>query len=284
MVISLVRRATAVTACAAALVCAGATAAWSGPAAEAVAAAEAEGRQPMSTEPVAYEFGETLAKLRGEQLETLFLAEIISHHRGAVEMARLELRRGVDADVRRYAQNIITGHERQIEQFTRWLHQWYGMTPQEAAEQAPAEARREMAQMAQGVQDMLEALRQVDRGERFDVAFVRMMIPHHSCGVIESLEPQARAAHARLRLAAATGATAQGAQIADFRTWLAGRDGDRVREAADAGVLPKGAPDTGDGATQASTVPLVAAGAALAAAGGALGVVVVRRRRGAQQD
>ncbi|MFH9821465.1 DUF305 domain-containing protein [Streptomyces sp. NPDC017230] len=295
MVISLIRRAAVVTACAASLACTGATAAWSVPAAGVVAAAETEGHQPMPTEPVAYEFGETLAKLQGKQLETAFLAEIIPHHRGAIEMAQLELERGVDADIRTHAENVIASQKHQVEQFTRWLRQWYGLTPEEAMKQAPAEARREMAESHKGMQRMLEELRQVPKGEHFDVEFVRMMIPHHSSGVIEFLEPQARAPHAQLRVAAATGILNQEAEIADFRTWLAGHTQDQAKgmgmgmdkgHAKDmdaAGVMPKGAADTGDGASQASTVPMVATGAGLAAASGALGVVVLRRR-GAQQD
>ncbi|MGK5498503.1 DUF305 domain-containing protein [Streptomyces sp. URMC 125] len=238
----------------------------------------------MPAEPVAYEFGETLAKLRGKQLETTFLAEIIPHHRGAIEMAQLELQRGVDADIRTHAENIIANQKHQIEQFTRWLHEWYGLTPEEAMEQAPAEARREMAEMDKGMQRMLEELRQVGKGEHFDVEFVRRMIPHHSSGVIEFLEPQARAPHAQLRVAAATGITNQEAEIADFRTWLAGHVKDQAKDMDAAGVMPKGAADTGDGASQASTVSVVATGAGLAAVSGALGVVVLRRRRGAQQD
>ena len=49
------------------------------------------------------------------------------------------------------------------------------------------------------------------------------MIPHHQSGIIEFLEPQSRAPHAQLRVAATAGITTQQAQVADFRTWLAGR-------------------------------------------------------------
>lgn len=46
------------------------------------------------------------------------------------------------------------------------------------------------------------------------------MIPHHSSGIVEFLEVQSRAAHAELRVAAASGANTQQAEIGDFRTWL----------------------------------------------------------------
>lgn len=179
--------------------------------------------QPEPTSPTAYEFGETLAGLEGEQLEITFLAEIIGPHQGAIEMAQLELERGTSPDIRTHAENIIANQQHQIEQFTRWLDEWYGLTPEEAKAQAPAEAQQEMTTMEEEMQTMHEELMAVPAGEGFDVAFVQKMIPHHSSGVIEFLEPQARAPHAQLRVASSAGITTQQAEIADFRTWLAGR-------------------------------------------------------------
>ncbi len=179
--------------------------------------------QPERTSPAAYAFGETLAKLDGKALEVTFLAEIISHHQGAIEMAKLELERGTDPDIRTHAENIISSQQNQVRQFTRWLKEWYGLTPEQARRQAPREAQQEMAALEKQMRADLARLKQVPAGEPFDVAFVRMIIPHHSAGIIEFLEPQSRAPHAQLRVAAATGIVTQEAEIADFRTWLDGQ-------------------------------------------------------------
>lgn len=179
--------------------------------------------QPQPTSPTAYDFGETLAELEGEKLEITFLAAIIGHHQAAIEMAQLELERGTDPQIRTHAENIIASQQNQVDQFTRWLQEWYGLTPEAAREQAPEEARREMRKMDRETQRDMEELRAVPAGEEFDVAFVRKIIPHHSAGIIEFLEPQSRAVHPELRVAATTGIVSQEAQIADFRTWLAGQ-------------------------------------------------------------
>ncbi len=173
--------------------------------------------------PTAYLFAETLAKLSGEELETTFLAEIVPHHRAAIEMAELELERGTSADIRTHAENIIANQQHQIDQFTRWLDEWYGLTPEEAMEQAPEEAREEMEILEQETQEMVEELAGVAAGEEFDVAFARMMASHHASGVVEFLEPQARAVHAELRVASTNGIVTQEMQIADFVTWLSSR-------------------------------------------------------------
>lgn len=182
----------------------------------------AELLQPEPTSPTAYEFGETLATLEGEELDITFLAEIIPHHRAAIEMSQLELERGVSPDIRTHAENIIANQQHQIEQFTRWLEEWYGLSPEEAMAQAPAQ--EEMKVLEEETQMMIEELSAVEAGEDFDVAFVQKMIPHHQSGIIEFLEPQSRAPHAQLRVAATAGITTQQAQVADFRTWLAGQD------------------------------------------------------------
>ncbi|NMR31867.1 DUF305 domain-containing protein [Arthrobacter sp. SF27] len=179
--------------------------------------------QPEPTSPTAYEFGETLAGLEGEELEVTFMAAIIPHHRAAIEMAQLELERGEDPDIRTHAENIIASQQHQIDQFTRWLDEWYGLTPEEAREQAPREARAEMREMDRETKRTIRELRRVEAGDDFDEAFVVRMIPHHQAGIIEFLEPQSRAPHAELRVAATTGIVTQEAEAADFRTWLSGR-------------------------------------------------------------
>ena len=175
------------------------------------------------TSPTAYLFGETLAKLAGEELEATFMAEIIPHHQAAIEMAKLELERGQSADIRTHADNIIANQQHQIDQFTQWLDEWYGLTPEQAMEQAPEEARQEMQVLEEETQQRVGELSQVPAGEQFDVAFVAEMVPHHQAGIIEFLEPQSRAVHPELRVAATSGINTQEMQVADFLTWLSGR-------------------------------------------------------------
>ncbi|MFI2642307.1 DUF305 domain-containing protein [Streptomyces sp. NPDC018610] len=232
-------------------------------------------------------FGDSLAKLQGKQLEVAFLAGIVRQHQAAVEMAQRELQRGTDRDLRARAQDIVSGQKSQMEQFTRWLSQWYGMTPDQAMARLPAEVRQQVQGLADEARRTLGMLDRTGQGPGFDTMFACMMVPQHSSGVLEFLQTQARADHAELRTAAATGTMTQMKQITDFLAWLSGRAGSLdVRPSVQAtstrpGAVPEGAADTGDGATQGSTAPLIAAGCALAAAGTGVGAVVLRRRRGA---
>lgn len=177
--------------------------------------------QPMPTPPTSHKFAQILAGLEGEQLETTFLAAVIPHHQDAVEMAQLELKNGSSPDIRTHAENIIGNQQHQIDQFTTWLKEWYGLTPEEAVDQAPENAHEVMQTMQDHTQKVLKELAAVPSSEDFDVAFVREMIPHHHSGIAELLEIQSRAVHPQLRISAAEGITTQQAQAVNFRTWLA---------------------------------------------------------------
>lgn len=181
--------------------------------------------QPEATSPLSYRFGQILAALEGKELETTFLAAIIPHHQAAIDMAEMELERGADNHIRSHARDIIKGQQEQIELFTRWLEQWYGLTPEQAAAQASPEAREVMAAMDQEMQAQMKQLAEVADGEAFDVEFVRLMIPHHTGGIIEFLEPQSRAVHAKLRDESSSGIATQEKEIVDFRQWLTGNAG-----------------------------------------------------------
>lgn len=176
--------------------------------------------QPKPMSPTDFKLAATLATLEGEQLEITFLAAVIPHHRDAIDMVKLELDNGASPDILTHGENIIANQQHQIDQFTTWLKDWYGLTPEEAMAQAPENARESMQTMKAETEKMLQELAAVPAGTEFDVAFVRAMIPHHNGGIVEFLEVQSRAVHPQLRISATEGITTQQAQAANFRTWL----------------------------------------------------------------
>lgn len=57
----------------------------------------------------------------GAEAEKLFLEQMITHHKGAVEMAKSELRDGENRDATQLAQKIIATQESEITSMTELM-------------------------------------------------------------------------------------------------------------------------------------------------------------------
>jgi uncharacterized protein (DUF305 family) len=62
-----------------------------------------------------------LESLNGTEFDTLWLESMISHHQGAIEMAKAEIANGENVDARRLAQTIIDTQQAEIGQMKQML-------------------------------------------------------------------------------------------------------------------------------------------------------------------
>lgn len=52
-----------------------------------------------------------------------FVRSMIPHHQGAVDMAKIELQYGKDAEIKKLAEQIVQSQEAEIKQMNAWLKQ-----------------------------------------------------------------------------------------------------------------------------------------------------------------
>lgn len=65
-----------------------------------------------------------LASRRGDAFDAVFIARMIDHHEGAVEMARLADTNAAHKEIKQLSKQIIDSQTREIEQMREWQKQW----------------------------------------------------------------------------------------------------------------------------------------------------------------
>ena len=109
--------------------------------------------------------------------DTAFAKGMLGHHRGAVEMAKIELKYGTDEAMRQLAQEVITAQQAEIDVLNKWLASHPDAAKPKpntvAMQQSYAKSMENMhGEMTLGVADPVP-----------DMAFARGMLPHHIAAV-----------------------------------------------------------------------------------------------------
>jgi uncharacterized protein (DUF305 family) len=68
-----------------------------------------------------------LWKLPPERLDAVFMAMMIPHHQGAIDMANLALDRAAHSELKELATTVIESQRSEIDQMNGWLASWYSL-------------------------------------------------------------------------------------------------------------------------------------------------------------
>jgi len=62
-----------------------------------------------------------------DRFDREFIDMMVPHHQGAIRMARVELKRGKDSQLREIARAIVKAQAKEISQMNKWRTAWYGV-------------------------------------------------------------------------------------------------------------------------------------------------------------
>ncbi len=102
-----------------------------------------------------------------------FIIQMIPHHEGAIEMAKLALDRSKKPEILSLAEAIIAAQQTEIDEMRSWYKAWYGGSPPEGG----------MGMHMRGMTGDTAALEKLS-GEAFDREFLQQMIPHHEMAIM----------------------------------------------------------------------------------------------------
>ncbi len=148
--------------------------------------------------------------MMGIGIDRHFIVEMIPHHEGAIEMAKIALARSNRSEILSLAKGIIEAQEKEIGDMSAWYRAWYGSTVPEGG----------MGGMhMDGMTGDTSELGSVSAAE-FDREFVTQMIPHHEMAVMMAQMLQAGTERTEMKQLADQIITSQSREIEMMRGWL----------------------------------------------------------------
>ena len=145
-----------------------------------------------------------------------FIDTMTHHHQGAVDMAKMALQKTQNAELKKFAEKIISDQTREITRMKEWRDKWY--------QGKPAAMNMEMSGMMDSMKMMMgDEMKKMEAatGREFDIHFLEMMTPHHAGAVTMAKEALQKAEHPEIKTLASNIIKAQEAEIKQMADWKA---------------------------------------------------------------
>ena len=145
-----------------------------------------------------------------------FANMMIMHHQAAIDMSEIELTKGSDAQVKTWAQNIITAQKAEIGQMQ-------ALAKNIKVPEMKKEGGEMHNELGETMKMMMAKTRAMTMSGNTDKDFVMMMIPHHESAVTMAEDEISHGKHYELKKMAQKIIADQNKEIKDFNAWLASK-------------------------------------------------------------
>jgi uncharacterized protein (DUF305 family) len=148
---------------------------------------------------------------KGAQYDKIFLASMIAHHQGAVQMAQMASSNAKHQEIKDLATNIISAQNTEISQMQSWQTA-LGYTKNDSATQA-------VVKQMQGEMDSMMGQLNGKMGDEFDKAFLAQMMMHHQSAIDMSKPAAINAGQEEVKTLASNIITAQTKEVSEMISW-----------------------------------------------------------------
>lgn len=153
------------------------------------------------------------AALSGEEYDRMFLANMIAHHQGAIDMANMASTAAKHDEIKDLARDIVTAQTTEITNMTDWQKAWG--YPASSGEMMVDHAAMSMMDTNAGMMDALKG----KTGDDFDKAFLEQMIMHHQSAINMATTGKTNALHQEVKDLTEGIVTAQTIEIKKMKQW-----------------------------------------------------------------
>lgn len=153
------------------------------------------------------------SELKGEDYDRTFIANMIAHHQGAIDMANLALTNAKRQELKDMANGIIAAQTKEISDMQSWQKAW-GYPASSGTAMEDHSAMGTMDTMT-GMTEMLKGL----TGDAFDKAFLSSMIEHHQSAINMAYPGQTNAQREEVKTLTKAIVDAQSKEIAQMQQW-----------------------------------------------------------------
>ena len=149
----------------------------------------------------------------GDEFDRFYIANMIAHHQGAVDMAKLAQAKAKHPELKTMADDIITAQTKEVNDMLKWQKD-RGFPPTSGEMMVDHSAMGMMEEMAT-VMTTLES----KTGDDFDKTFLEQMIVHHESAVAMSRPGSKNAGHQEVKDLTKAVIEAQMKEINQMRQW-----------------------------------------------------------------
>jgi len=145
----------------------------------------------------------------GQNIDQHFIMQMIPHHEGAIEMAKIALQKSARPEVKTLANAIIEAQTKEIDDMTTWYQAWFDSAPPHMS------GMMHMDGMSGDTSRLAAA-----SAAEFDREFLSQMIPHHEMAIMMAQMLKATTGRAEMKQLGENIISSQSAEITTMRGWL----------------------------------------------------------------